>query len=305
MIDPSSMSRRAIYVLVLLFLVLLAAAAAPWTLSGGGIAQSVAQQLRNRYGVTLEVRGRSTIAALPVPRIKFEGVTLSTRDGALRADGGILRGELRLLPLLLGRVEIAEIGLDQSSLLIDPAKLGGIGVKAPLVALTDTTAKGPHIRRLVLSSSAVSWSAEQDGRIDNVGLVLTWPAADEAMELVGWGSWRGERVEIARASAVPAVLAEGRPSPFTLKLVAPSGQVTTSGEFEVGSDPRITGQALVQASSVRDFARWSGIGLPLGSLMRTVSVEGDFVADRRRIAWPSVLVTLGSDKLDGTLSRTA
>ena len=65
--------------------------------------------------------------------------------------------------------------------------------------------------------------------------------------------------------------------------------------------PRITGESTVKAGSVRDFTRWSGLDLPFGSLLRAVSVNGDFSMDRRRLSWPAVVVTLGSDKLEGTM----
>ena len=53
---------------------------------------------------------------------------------------------------------------------------------------------------------------------------------------------------------------------------------------------------------MRDFSRWSGLDLPLGSLIQGVSIDGDFSADRRRIGWPSVALKLGGDRLEGALA---
>jgi AsmA protein len=44
------------------------------------------------------------------------------------------------------------------------------------------------------------------------------------------------------------------------------------------------------------------VSLPLGTLVRGFSIEGEFSADRRRLTWPEVTVKLGNDELDGTLS---
>jgi len=63
----------------------------------------------------------------------------------------------------------------------------------------------------------------------------------------------------------------------------------------------MTGESTVRAKSVRDFTRWSGVELPFGSLLRAVSIEGDFSMDRRRLSWPAVSVVLGDDKLEGTM----
>ena len=65
--------------------------------------------------------------------------------------------------------------------------------------------------------------------------------------------------------------------------------------------PRITGESTVKAGSVRDFTRWSGLDLPFGSLLQAVSINGDFSMDRRRLSWPAVSLTLGSDKLEGAM----
>src|SRR5919112_2340123 len=68
------MRRRTVLLAAVLVLAVLAAAVVPWTLSGGGMAASVAKSLREGYRIDLEVKGRSTLALLPIPRIKFEDV---------------------------------------------------------------------------------------------------------------------------------------------------------------------------------------------------------------------------------------
>src|SRR3954447_22158293 len=71
-------------------------AAAPWTISPGWLQAAVARQLRVAYGFELTVSGRSTIAFLPVPRLKFEDVALADVDGTPLVRGGRLRGEFRM-----------------------------------------------------------------------------------------------------------------------------------------------------------------------------------------------------------------
>jgi AsmA protein len=296
------MSRRVVLIIALVALALLATAVAPWTLSRDGVVASVTQQLLKGYGASLEVRGRSTLAILPVPRVKFDDVTLVAADRSVTAQGGTLRGELRLLPLLLGRVELAEVGLSHSKIAIDGQFSRFLDWAQAFAVLKEKATKGSLVRRLVVTASSVRWSEDWDGSFDDVGLVFSWPDTSESLEVAGWTVWRGERVEISQAAISPAVLATGQPSPFTLTLAAPMGRVTAKGEALLGSDPRITGETSIEARSVRDFSRWSGLDLPLGSLVRGLSVSGEFLADRRRVTWPSVAVTLGSDTLDGTLA---
>jgi AsmA protein len=291
------MPRRVVLLLSLLALALLGTAVAPWTLPSGGLAASVGRQFRDNYGLELSVAGRSTFALLPVPRIKFEGISLASDDG-LAVEQGVLRGELRLLPLLLGRVELAEAALSEARVV-----LRGEGAKLDpdmwLAALKRVASDKGSIRRLILTNSAVEGSR---GTLENVNLVLSWPARTGPLQAAGEVSWRGERISIADATITPSILASGRPAPFTVDISAPAGRAKVVGEAQVGPDPRITGHSNVQIRSVRDLSRWSGLDLPLGSLIQAAAIEGDFSADRRRLSWPSVAATLGDDRMEGTLA---
>jgi AsmA protein len=291
------MPRRVIFLLSILALALLGTAVAPWTLSSGGLAASVGRQFRDNYGLDLSVAGRSTFALLPVPRVKFEGISLASDDG-LAVERGVLRGELRLLPLLLGRVELAEAALSDARVVLrgDGAKLAS---DMWLAALKRVASDKASIRRLILTNTEVKGPR---GALEAVNLVLNWPVRAGPLYAAGTVAWRGERISIADATITPSTLTSGRPAPFTLDLSAPAGRAKVVGEAQIGSDPRITGHSDVQIRSVRDLARWSGLDLPLGSLIQAAAIEGDFSADRRRISWPSVAATLGEDRLEGTLA---
>src|SRR5689334_13754637 len=94
-----AMSRRVTLLIALIALALVGAAAAPWTLRENGLSAALSDHMKKRYGLDLTVNGRSTFAVLPIPRVKFEDVTLHFPDQALKAEGGTLRGEIRILPL--------------------------------------------------------------------------------------------------------------------------------------------------------------------------------------------------------------
>src|SRR3954451_18972073 len=111
----ADMSRRLVLVVLLIGLVAIGSAVAPWTVSDA-LTGAIAHQLREAYGLELRVAGRSTVALLPVPRLKFDDVTIANRDGVPIVRGGQLRGEFRLVPLLAGRMELAEASLSGSAI---------------------------------------------------------------------------------------------------------------------------------------------------------------------------------------------
>jgi AsmA protein len=293
------MSRRAVLLLALAALAVLGTAAVPWTLSSGRFVTAVGDDLRTNFGIDFKVEGRSTIAVLPLPRVKFENVSLTSAGREIRVDGATLRAELRLWPLLLGRVELSDASLHGARVNAAATSLAGVDWRSLLNHRDDSPQEIP---RVVLTSSSIRWAEGDDGVLDDVNLVASWPDTGKAFELVGSASWRGEAFRVTQLSLRPALLAAERPSPFVISAVLPSGRLSLTGEARLGDDPGLTGQGLVQASSIRDLSRWSGVALPLGPMIGALSVSGDFTLTRRRLSWPAVTVTLGSDRLEGTLS---
>src|SRR3954468_2814344 len=71
------MPRRRVLVLALAGLAVVALGVAPRTGAGAALAGAVGRQIRAVYRLDFAVKGRTTVALLPVPRLKFENVTLS------------------------------------------------------------------------------------------------------------------------------------------------------------------------------------------------------------------------------------
>lgn len=291
------MSRRVVLLIALISLAVLGTAASPWTLSGGGLSTELTRHVKEKYGLDLTVRGRSTFAVLPIPRVKFENVTLQFPDQALKAEGGTLRGELRLLPLLFGRIELSDFDLTETRITATFKTLQSL----KWAEILKDRASETYARRLIVHKSTLRWTDLKEANLDRLDLVVRWVSAAEPMTMTGSALWRDEKVSLEQASVFPDLLASDRISPFSLTLSSPFARIAAEGEAQLGASPRITGESTIKAKSLRDFTRWSGMELPFGSLLRTVSIAGDFSMDRRRLSWPAVAVKLGEDKLEGTV----
>lgn len=292
------MSRRVVLLIALMSLAILGAAAAPWTFSGTGLSSAVSEHLKARYGFDLKVEGRSTFAILPTPRVKLENVKLMAPNRAVTVDGGTLRGELRILPLILGRLEISEIALSNAAITASSEALQAIHW-ADLLADSPNTRQA---RRLVIVSSSLRWTDLQDVDLERVNLLVNWEGANQPLYAAGTARWRNEPVTLDEAMFHPVSLAADHVSPVSLSLSTSFGHLTLTGEAQWGIDPRLSGETLVEAKSVRDFTRWSRMELPFGSLAQAIAIKGEATLNRRRLTWPTVAITLGTDKLDGTLA---
>jgi AsmA protein len=292
------MSRRVAFLIALFALALVAAAAAPWTLRENGLSSALSDHMKERYGLDLTVNGRSTFAVLPIPRVKFEDVTIRFPDQALKAEGGILRGEIRILPLLFGRVELSDFDLSDSKITASAQALQAVDWTGAFKSRSRTL----HARRLILNRTTIHWTDLKDADLDIAELVIRWVGENEPLTVYGNALWRDERVILTEASVHPDQLVSGGISPFRLAVAAPAARLSLMGEAQLGLNPRLTGEGSVEARSVRDFTRWSGVKLPFGPLIQAFSIEGDFSMDHRRLSWPSAAVKLGDDELEGTMA---
>ncbi|WP_243367971.1 AsmA family protein [Microvirga solisilvae] len=292
------MSRRIAVSIALITFAVIAAAAAPWTFRENGLSSALTSHMRDRYGLDLTVQGRSTFAVLPIPRVKFEDVTVRFPKQALTAEGGTLRGEIRVLPLLFGQVELSDFDLSDSKITASAQALKDVNWGEVFRNRTSAT----HARRLILNNSKIRWTDLEDADLKIAELVIRWVGENEPLTAYGHAIWRDEQVILKEALIHPDKLASGTISPVALAITAPTARLSLKGEAQLGSNPGLTGEGAIQASSIQTFTRWSGVKLPFGSLIQAFSVQGDFSIDRRRLSWPSVAVTLGNDKLEGTMA---
>jgi AsmA protein len=303
------MSRRLVLILALACIAALAAAVAPWTLSSDALRARISAQLKDIYGLELSAAGRSTIAFLPVPRLKFEDIALTNAQGAAVARGGTLRGEFRILPILAGRLELSEVSLSETRIDIDtdsgeqPAWAGTIARLWERIGSPQTPRF--HLKRLILNNSYLvlrNAGAEGESIVSDVYLVANWPSADSTLDASGSFRWRGVPVDFAATEIRPSALVAGRPSRFAVRASGPHGRLDLAGEGTWADDPRASGRASFETRSLRDFVAWSGIDIPLGRAGNAFTVEGEFTADRQLMSWPAIRVTLGGDHLDGAMS---
>ncbi|MXQ12545.1 AsmA family protein [Microvirga makkahensis] len=292
------MSRRVIFLIALIALALVGAAAAPWTFRENGLSSALSDHMKERYGLDLTVDGRSTFAVLPIPRVKFEGVTVRFPDQALEARGGTLRGEIRILPLLFGRIELSDFDLSDSRITASAEALRAVNWADAFKSRSRTL----HARRLILNRTSIRWTDLRDADLDVEELVIRWVGEDEPLTAYGNATWRGVRVFLTEATIHPDRLVSGTISPLKLALSSSGARLNLEGEVQLGPNPSLTGETSIEARSIRDFTRWSGVKLPFGPLIQAFSIKGDFSMDHRRLSWPSVSITLGEDNLEGTMS---
>src|SRR5829696_286957 len=146
------MPRRIHFAVLIACLAVLAAAVVPWRLSSEALRSWASGPLRRISGLELAAAGQGTIALLPVPRLRLDSITLAAPDGTPVVRGGPLKGEIRILPLLIGRLEFAELALSGAAIDVEVGDeaTGWEQATTRLRARADSGEAQGHLKRFVL-----------------------------------------------------------------------------------------------------------------------------------------------------------
>ncbi len=120
---PSPKKRRLraglVGALCLAALATVAAGVAPWTFSKTALVDAISGEIYGSSGLYVAVKGQTTFSLLPRPRIVVEGVALADPSAFAMLEAERLSGDLRLFPLMRGRIEFGRITLARALVTID------------------------------------------------------------------------------------------------------------------------------------------------------------------------------------------
>src|ERR1700723_763660 len=195
--------RLAMPVVALLGAALVALIASSWLLNRDALRAAVEAQIRAVTGLDLIIKGGTDISVFPGSYVSFHDVGLrggGAADPALTVD--VLTANLRLLPLLLQRVEIADVMMLRPRIRV-VRDVTGDSNWTPFIATIARTMKPGAENQLSFSEIRI-----QDGvlnyedlghqvteTLDDIDLSLAWPSISRSFAATGQFDWRGERVD--------------------------------------------------------------------------------------------------------------
>jgi len=290
------------------------------------VRDAVKAEIRAVTGLDLAMGGETTVALFPSSDVSFHNVRLGD-TGMPALFAGRLTARLRLIPLLLGRVEIADVELIEPTITV-ATEAGG---RSNWSNLLDTLA-----RSLKPNAAGASFSEIRivDGTVvirdrgvtetlHDVDLSLAWPSISNSFAATGRFVWRNEPIDASVSLSNFVAALGGNPSGLKLRLSGKPMKVAFDGHISSAPTLRIDGTLAADSGSLRDALRWAGQRpLPGGGFGRfalkaqtkvaggTVALTGvnveldgntaegvlTFDSDRRR----SLQGTLAADRVDLT-----
>src|ERR1700680_752003 len=178
--------------------------ATSWFINRDALREAVEAQIRAVTGLDLVVKGAIDVSVFPGSYVSFHDVGLKggggAADPALSVD--VLTANLRLLPRLLHRFEIADVMMLRPHIRV-VREADGESNWTPFIQTIARNMKPGADNQLSFSEiriedgvldyqDAASHASETLGNID---LSLAWPSISRSFAATGQFDWRGERVD--------------------------------------------------------------------------------------------------------------
>src|SRR3984893_15752236 len=300
------MKRLGMPIAAFLGVALIGLIATSWFLNRDALCQAVEAQIRAVTCHRLVVIGTIDVSVFPGRYVSFRDVGLEsgvTADPALAVD--VLTANLRLLPLLLRRFEIADVMMLRPHIHVTRDAGGGSNWTPFIDTIARAMKPGAdnqvsfseiRIQDGVLSyEDAASHLSEKLGDID---LSLAWPSIARSFAATGHFDWRGERVDGSISASDFVAALSGDRSGLKARLASAPLKLAFDGTVANRTSLMLEGTLTIDSPSLRNALRWAG-GAPPGS-----GGFGRFALKARaNVVGASIALTNVNVELDGNVAE--
>ena len=280
-------------------------------ISADNARDTVKAQIKAATGLEPTIRGATGISIFPPDTITLNDVLLGGDGDRPALAVQTLTARLRLLPLLMGRIEIANIVLMQPRISV---RFERGGTQSNWSTLLDTLARAtkPNAERGALSFSEIHISdgtvaIEDPARniretLDHAELSLAWPSISKSFAVTGQFRWRNEPVDASLAIGDFYAALTGDNSSLKFRMSAAPLKLAFDGTVSNKPNVRIDGTLAADAARLRDTAGWIGAGTPPGGGFGRFALKSTLKASGGVYALSGVNVELDGNVAEGVVS---
>ena len=273
----------------------------------------IGEQIAAWTGRDVSLRGEPTFSFFPALSVTLNDVRVS--GPADMSDAEIvsmdrLTGTIRLLPLIVGRVEIGSFTMERPliRLVRDEEGARNWAFDSGAAALQLAFAGDVPLGEFRLDDGTVQYEdrlAQVSERLDSVDLSVEWTSVRQPLVVAGSGIWRGEQVSFSGGAEAPFAFLNGGATPVEARIEsAPLGMIF-DGEASEYPRPRLAGALKMSTPSLRGFAAWMGSPVGPGSTLGPASIFGTAVFKDRALSVENAEVTLDGNGASGALRIVA
>jgi AsmA protein len=289
--------------------IVVAFAAAPYLFNGASLRSEIAEQVLSTTGLVLKADGPVQFRLLPQPHVEMADLHFTDRSGALTIDAATLAGDVRFLPLLVGRLEIASATLDHPHLIIDldrkviPADSTiGRAIKADGTMPPDGTGR-LGVVTLVEGTAVLKGKARSGPTlIEAVNVTVDWRNLDAPASITGALTFRGVNADVAAWLGQPSSLLRGDHSAIALRIHSTSLDLSANGDVTTAPGLTFHGRLSAGAPKLADALALGGYGATLPAPFENVALTGDATIGGGALDLPNVHLHLDGNDYEGTLA---
>ncbi len=304
------LSRRWLAALGAVAAVALGAALAPWTFSTNALLEEISGQLNASSGLYIAAKGRSTFSLLPRPHITIDSIAFADPAAALTIEAERLHGNVLLLPLLAGRLEIADVELIRPSIEIDldrkPMGSAGAAVRAAAARPSTPAAEKADRARLggvsIVSGVARLKYSGGEETLQDIDATLDWRTVGSPATLDIGFSWRGERPRATLWVLKPGALLRGEQTPVTVRLDSDSVRLEAEGFGQLGAKPRYMGRLTASSPSLRHALGLAKVSAPLPGPFENVQLSAKASVGLRDFQLTDLKLSADDNEFEGSFA---
>jgi AsmA protein len=277
-----------------------------WFLNRDALREAVEAQIRAVTGLDLVVNGSIDISVFPGSYVSFHDVGLKgggTSDPALSVD--VLTANLRLLPLLLRRFEIADVMMLRPHIHV-VRSADGASNWTPFIDTIARTMKPGADNQLSFSEIRIQDGVlayedaanHQSETLQDIDLSLAWPSISRSFAATGQFDWRGERVDGAISASDFVAALSGERSGLKARLASAPLKLAFDGTIADRTSMMMEGTLTIDSTSLRNALRWTGQAPPGSGGFGRFALKA-----RANVVGASVALTNVNVELDGNVAE--
>jgi AsmA protein len=281
-------------------------------ISSESVREAVDREIHAVTGLDPVLRGDMTVSLFPSGAVSFHDVLLG-EDGAgqpaVVADE--LTARLRYFPLLVGRIEIADVTLVRPTITVTYLPNGQSNWSGLIESLARALAPGHEpaasFSEIGIRDGTVVIHNQQSGkdvtdRLDGVEFQLAWPSISRSFGANGHFVWHAQPIEATLTLSDFFSALSGDRSGMKLRLSGAPVKVAFDGATSYQPTLKIEGTLSVESPSLREAMRWTDASkVPFGGFgrfaLRAQSQIGNGV-----VSLSGVNVELDGNTAEGVLS---
>jgi AsmA protein len=277
-----------------------------WFLNRDALREAVEAQIRAVTGLDLVVNGSIDVSVFPGSYVSFHDVGLKgggTSDPALSVD--VLTANLRLLPLLLRRFEIADVMMLRPHINV-VRSADGESNWTPFINTIARTMKPGADNQLSFSEIRIQDGVlayedaanHQSEALQDIDLSLAWPSISRSFAATGQFDWRGERVDGAISASDFVAALSGDRSGLKARLASAPLKLAFDGTVADRTSMMMEGTLTIDSTSLRNALRWTGQAPPGSGGFGRFALKA-----RANVVGASVALTNVNVELDGNVAE--